>query len=566
MARSTVQESVAKVAACNCQQKLQFIQSEGFPPLLSHSDERRFNNTTLPRKRDIATFYQDSSDRLLKRASVQAGISQLQLDILSIQDNEDRPPFTYAQLISMAIRSAPNQRLTVAQIYTWISSTFAFYRKDKTQRWQNLVRQNLSRAEAFAKVERPEADDGLGCYWVIRDEKDPGFLRKGCQNPGFAAQLSFLPKLSAKTGTSIPPSQPGVLYSQPSQRPCLMKKASVTGPSLAQPSSEAPVSGSGHALSKDEAIDRRCIDSLTAQCPGTGLPHSSAPFRGQTRVHETTLVRKMPLSHEWQSIKTDNDSRCLSAANAPSLGLHDQDAARITESPCNEGTKRRMKDFCSSTDGDTSLPCENRSLGGVAPRRNVRSLSSGGQSWVRPGMPTRKATNPGPPQQGLGSSWSGLEPTGQPHVLKSQNFPDDQTTTDSFGYGVPLHPLNEHLDHTSQSILYASKPEYGTPRGSENISNARISVPPQYSLAETPNETLQRLMVERNMPQFGRVVHENSYAESGLSDIEIRKNQEFDDGFDLCKGFGKIGASLTQGSTRELGRSSLRPPGAGWGL
>lgn len=41
-----------------------------------------------------------------------------------------KPPYSYAQLIIQAIASTPNQRLTLADIYGYISSKFPFYKPD----------------------------------------------------------------------------------------------------------------------------------------------------------------------------------------------------------------------------------------------------------------------------------------------------------------------------------------------------------------------------------------------------------------------------------------------------
>lgn len=46
-----------------------------------------------------------------------------------------KPPYSYAQLIIQAIASAPNQRLTLADIYAHISKTFPYY-KPHEKGWQ----------------------------------------------------------------------------------------------------------------------------------------------------------------------------------------------------------------------------------------------------------------------------------------------------------------------------------------------------------------------------------------------------------------------------------------------
>lgn len=47
----------------------------------------------------------------------------------------EKPPYSYAQLIIQAIASSPNRRLTLADIYAYISSHFPYY-KPNQKGWQ----------------------------------------------------------------------------------------------------------------------------------------------------------------------------------------------------------------------------------------------------------------------------------------------------------------------------------------------------------------------------------------------------------------------------------------------
>ncbi|RWA07714.1 hypothetical protein EKO27_g7399 [Xylaria grammica] len=95
----------------------------------------------------------------------------------TIYDDGMKPGHSYAQLIGMAILRAPRRKLTLSQIYKWISDTYKFYNANDAG-WQNSIRHNLSLNKAFIKQERPKDDPGKGNYWAIEPGMEQQFMKE----------------------------------------------------------------------------------------------------------------------------------------------------------------------------------------------------------------------------------------------------------------------------------------------------------------------------------------------------------------------------------------------------
>lgn len=120
----------------------------------------------------------------------------------TLSDEGGKPPYSYAQLIGMAILRAPNRRLTLAQIYKWISDTFAYYREAETG-WTNSIRHNLSLNKAFVKKERPKDDPGKGNYWAIADGMEMQFAKDGVKRRPIPPEAGHFEALNCDTMRSV---------------------------------------------------------------------------------------------------------------------------------------------------------------------------------------------------------------------------------------------------------------------------------------------------------------------------------------------------------------------------
>eukprot|EP00794_Sanderia_malayensis_P000167 gene167-779_t len=83
---------------------------------------------------------------------------------------------SYSDLITQAIDSSPEKRLTLAQIYDWMVKNVPYF-KDKgdatsSAGWKNSIRHNLSLHNRFMRVQNDQS--GKSSYWVMNPDAKPG--------------------------------------------------------------------------------------------------------------------------------------------------------------------------------------------------------------------------------------------------------------------------------------------------------------------------------------------------------------------------------------------------------
>ncbi|KAH9498388.1 Forkhead box protein J1-B [Bulinus truncatus] len=80
-----------------------------------------------------------------------------------------KPPYSYASLICMAMKSTKKNKITLSSIYNWITDNFMYYRLTDPS-WQNSIRHNLSLNKCFEKVPRRKDEPGKGGFWRINPD------------------------------------------------------------------------------------------------------------------------------------------------------------------------------------------------------------------------------------------------------------------------------------------------------------------------------------------------------------------------------------------------------------
>lgn len=81
---------------------------------------------------------------------------------------------SYAGLIGQAILTSSDHRLSLAEIYQWISTVHPFFERGD-RGWQNSIRHNLSLNKSFIKVEREAHIPGKGGWWAIKSGHEERF-------------------------------------------------------------------------------------------------------------------------------------------------------------------------------------------------------------------------------------------------------------------------------------------------------------------------------------------------------------------------------------------------------
>ncbi|XP_061559268.1 LOW QUALITY PROTEIN: forkhead box protein O1-A-like [Phycodurus eques] len=139
---------------------------------------------------------------------------------------------SYADLITRAIESSAEKRLTLSQIYDWMVQSVPYF-KDKgdsnsSAGWKNSIRHNLSLHSRFVRIQNEGT--GKSSWWMLNPEggkngKSPRRRAASMDNNskfaksrGRAAKKKMAPQDGAEAGASSPGSQYSSWLGSPSSR------------------------------------------------------------------------------------------------------------------------------------------------------------------------------------------------------------------------------------------------------------------------------------------------------------------------------------------------------------
>jgi forkhead transcription factor HCM1 len=500
-------------------------------------------------------------------------------DMPHVEDEGTKPSHSYANLIGMAILRAPNRRLTLSQIYKWISDTYVFYRGQETG-WQNSIRHNLSLNKAFQKQERPKGDSGKGNYWTIAPGMEMQFVKEKLNRKGTAvANLSIQPQIIRH---EPPPPLVNALapqkwLGQPPPRPQTARPQTArpqTAPELPELPSDDTLPASDPALQEDggPSLDKNSYFLPPQSSPPQAI-NSSPPMPAPQRRRRDTISPAQiaqPSSGHGRKRKaaTMDDSGYFSSLESSVLRSNKPAAALTSELDIERPKKKKrgraeeeIARIRSSSHDLTPGHLRFKSLGSdeLMMSSPLGGIDYGKMAPVTPAMIFKKPARPPP----------SISPN--THLRNHRKQVQDLVNSPSRNLGAglgddlawsPYFKLNNvPMDIYSDFMTTPSTPALGSPlkRSAKRPSLNRASSTPNNALqditttntrlnAKTPSKGSMLKPSAKYTPKSPSKVIDSlllpetdDFFNFGVFDDEDENDDEMSNGVDILQGFQKIG-------------------------
>ncbi|XP_037718286.1 forkhead box protein J1-B isoform X1 [Drosophila subpulchrella] len=188
-------------------------------------------------------------------------------------NHNEKPPYSYAQLIVQAISAAPDKQLTLSGIYSFIVKHYPYYRKETNKGWQNSIRHNLSLNRYFIKVARSQDEPGKGSFWRIDPDSGAKLIDHSYKKRRQRSSQGFRPPYGMPRSAPVSPSHmDNSRESSPLQDIVLQSAPGSPGMSLEQRAADAEIiynSQNAHQQQQHQQQQQQTLSSNSNQYSGS---------------------------------------------------------------------------------------------------------------------------------------------------------------------------------------------------------------------------------------------------------------------------------------------------------
>ncbi|KAK6398137.1 hypothetical protein LTR65_003217 [Meristemomyces frigidus] len=244
------------------------------------------------------------------------------------------PPFSWNDLITMALKSSPEQRMTVRDIYRYLEEKFPYF-KACGNGWRNTLRQRMSMSDEF-----DGRGSGLTAIWGFADKR-PVYVepkrRPARPRKRQSCETASHEDASALPAESIPVQEPDVLRStddieEATDAPRAAHESPPTEVALHDETTDAPALVQGlpaiQALARDGGNDAPLAttvpfgdDSIEVVAPpeGPALSQVTAPAAPADKLAPATVKRSRGRPRKVVSVPHDEGNNAPTATRPPMM-------------------------------------------------------------------------------------------------------------------------------------------------------------------------------------------------------------------------------------------------------